>query len=177
MRDSKKVILKLIDDVGVVEASNTMGMSVQELLKFTKIPIDIETVDYLVKELYDDGLIPKKYKNCSIWYDSFVGTLEWECHWEHESETTYTYATPFWDSQNGIPVETNQYEVKEGENIRTLDESNIDVEYRYNFISWKKGFENYDSLKFWLENFYLPKVYDVIVGHLDNYRLTDNAPF
>jgi hypothetical protein len=169
MKRSKKILTNLINDVGLKQTSEMVGISLFELVKYTNCYIDTEMADLIIGEIIRNRILPKIYENCELYYDTFSGTLEWECKWDGSDEYTYTYATPFWDGQDGIPVETNSYSIKIGGSNLTLDD--IDNDLKFNFISWKQnGFENIDSYIEWFENFYLPKVYDIIMNHLDNYR-------
>lgn len=169
MKKSKNILIGLIKDMGLREASEMVGMTQFELVKYTGTYIDTDIADRLLDDMIKQRIIPKIYNGCELYYDTFSGTLEWACDWEKGSEVTVTYATPFWDGQDGIPVETNSYSIiMDGGQIITYDD--IDNDLKYNFISWKDGFQNLETYIDWIENFYLPKVYDTIKVHLENYR-------
>jgi hypothetical protein len=79
-------------------------------------------------------------------------------------------ATPFWDANNGIPVDTELYEAVDSEgNPILLSESDLGNN-QYTFIKWDKVFDNLASYSMWIRRFYLPNVYEAISQHLDNYR-------
>jgi hypothetical protein len=130
----------------------------------------------ILPDLIREELFPRKYKNCEISFDGFSGTIDWYCDWsednwrDYEKETTYTLATPFWDVNDGIPVDTNSYD---GVDF-SYTEDDFARSEPYTFIKWKDGFENLASYDRWIRRFYLPQVYNVISEHLDLYRnLTD----
>lgn len=169
MKRSKNILKGLINDIGIEETSEIVGMTQFELVKYTGAYIDTDTADRLLGDMIKEKIIPKIYNNCELYYDTFSGTLEWECEWEKGREFTVSYATPFWDGQDGIPVETNSYSITMNDG-GTITYDDIDNDLKYNFISWKDGFQNSETYIDWIENFYLPKVYDTIKAHLDNFR-------
>ena len=85
------------------------------LASIKNIPDTKEPV-VILGDLINEGLFPMKYKNCQISIDRFSGTIDWYCDWsednwrDYREETTYTLATPFWDVNDGIPVDTNSYD-------------------------------------------------------------------
>jgi hypothetical protein len=87
------------------------------------------------------------------------GFIEWACVWD-DNEITYTYATPFWEDNQDIPVHTTSYVSSEVE----LDN---DI---FTNLKWTYGFENLELYEEWIKRFYLPQVYYVIQQHLDEYR-------
>ena len=159
MKDRKKILNDLITKGGLSSAANLTGLSNLDLIKRSDCYIDTKMANDIIPDLIREKIFPKKYKNCEITFDRMSGVVEWICVWD--KETTYTYATPFWDSEAGIPVDTNTY-------MDGLGNEFTDNEFTE--IKWKDGFENLALYFRWIRRFYLPQVYSVIENHLDNYR-------
>jgi hypothetical protein len=80
-------------------------------------------------------------------------------------------ATPFWDANNGIPVDTELYKaVDSNNNGILLGSDDLDNSQSYTSIEWNKKFDNLASYSMWIRRFYLPNVYEAISQHLNNYR-------
>jgi len=177
MKDRKKILNDLIDKIGLDRTSNMTGLSKLDLIKRSDCYIDLSIANNIIPDLFREELFPRKYKNCEIIYDSFAGTVDWYCNWsddnwrDYKEETTYSYATPFWDINDGIPVNTNSYDGVDffGDKFY-FTEGDLNDNEIYSFIKWKDGFENLASYDRWIRRFYLPQVYNAILEHLDNYR-------
>jgi hypothetical protein len=177
MKDRKKVLNDLITHFGINKASNMTGLSKLELINRSECYIDLSMANDIIDDLGRQGLFPKKYKNCQIAFDGFVGTVDWYCDWsednwrDYKEETTYSYATPFWDINDGIPVNTNSYDGVDFFNDKfSYTQDDLDRSEPYTFIKWKDGFENLALYERWIRRFYLPQVYDAIKLHLETYR-------
>jgi len=153
----------LIDKVAIMT-----GFSKLELIRRSDCYIDLSMANDIVGELFREKIFPRKYENCQIDYDSFSGVVNWICEWGNE--TTFSMATPFWDINDGIPVDTESYLVKlpDGSEVE-FTEGDLDNQ-PYKFIKWKDGFENLALYDRWIRRFYLPQVYSVIEQHLQDYR-------
>jgi hypothetical protein len=177
MKDRKKMLNDLISDVGLTESSNVTGLSKLELIKRSECYIDLSMANDIIPDLIREKIFPMKYKNCQISFDGFTGTVDWYCDWtedewrDNKEETTYSLATPFWDVDNGIPVDTNSYDGVDFFNDKfSYTEDDLDRSEPYTFIKWKDGFENLALYDRWIRRFYLPQVYNVIKLHLETYR-------
>ena len=168
MKDKTKLFKLLIDEYGLDQAVQISGLSKLEFIKESGIRIDLIIANDILRDLFKEKILPTKYKNCQLTLDSLWGTLDWYCDWGNE--TTYTYATPFWEYEPEIPVNTNSYKliVSDGSSV-LLDESDLEKN-GYTGIKWKYGFENLDLYEEWIRKFYLPQVYHVIQKHLEEYR-------
>lgn len=168
MKDKKKILTDLIDKIGLDKASNMTGLSQLDLIKRSECYIDLSMANNIIYELFREKIFPRKYENCQIDYDSFSGVVNWICEWGNE--TTFSMATPFWDINDGIPVDTESYLVKlpDGSEVE-FTEGDLDNQ-PYKFIKWKDGFENLALYDRWIRRFYLPQVYSVIEQHLQDYR-------
>jgi hypothetical protein len=164
---------KLIDKEGFDETKSMLGLTTIELIQKSDCQIDFEMANNILSYLFREKLFPMKYKNCLLSYDGFSGVVNWECDWSGEiynEESTSSMATPFWDANNGIPVDTELYEAVDSEgNPILLSESDLG-DNQYTFIKWDKEFDNLASYSMWIRRFYLPNVYEAISQHLDNYR-------
>jgi hypothetical protein len=168
MKDRKKILTDLVDKLGLDKASNLTGLSKLDLIRRSDCYIDLSMANDIISELFREKIFPRKYENCQIDYDSFSGVVNWICEWGNE--TTFSMATPFWDINDGIPVDTESYLVKlqDGSEVE-FTEGDLDNQ-PYKFIKWKDGFENLALYDRWIRRFYLPQVHSVIEQHLQDYR-------
>lgn len=159
MKDRKKILNDLITKGGLSSAANLTGLSNLELIKLSDCYIDTKMANDIIPDLIREKIFPKKYKNCEITFDRMSGVVEWICVWD--KETTYTYATPFWDVELGIPVDTAAYMDGLGREF---------TDNQFTNIKWNDGFDNLVLYDRWIRRFYLPQVHNVIQKHLDEYR-------
>jgi hypothetical protein len=167
----------LIEKEGFDEAKSMLGLTTMELIQKSDCQINFEMANNILGYLFSEKLFPWKYKNCQLSYDGFSGVVNWECDWsgdfynDYNEESTSNMATPFWDGNNGIPVDTELYKAVDSEgNPILLSEGDLDDSETYTFIKWDKEFDNLASYSMWIRRFYLPNVYEAISQHLDNYR-------
>jgi hypothetical protein len=178
MKDRKKILNNLISDIGLEKTANMVGLSNLDLIRRSDTYIDLTIANDILSDLFREQLFPVKYKNCRLSFDKFEGTVVWSCNWNednyngYENEETYTLATPFWDILDGIPVETESYDISTNGPDYNLANDDLGDD-AYTFIKWKDGFENLASYSMWIRRFYLPQVYNVIQKHLNNYRSYD----
>jgi hypothetical protein len=159
MKDRKKILNDLITKGGLSSAANLTGLSNLELIKRSDCYIDTKMANDIIPDLIREKIFPKKYKNCEITFDRISGVVEWICVWD--KETTYSYATPFWDVELGIPVDTTAYMDGSGNEF---------TDNQFTNIKWGEGFDNLALYDRWIRRFYLPQVHNVIQKHLDEYR-------
>lgn len=160
MKDRKKILNDLITKGGLSSAANLTGLSNLELIKRSDCYIDTKMANDIIPDLIREKIFPKKYKNCEITFDRMSGVVEWICVWD--KETTYTYATPFWDVELGIPVDTISYMDGLGNEF---------TDNQFTNIKWGEGFDNLALYDRWIRRFYLPQVHNVIQKHLEEYRI------
>ena len=159
MKDRKKILNDLITKGGLSSAANLTGLSNLNLIKLSDCYIDTKMANDIIPDLIREKIFPKKYKNCEITFDRMSGVVEWICVWD--KETTYSYATPFWDVELGIPVDTTAYMDGLGREF---------TDNQFTNIKWGEGFDNLALYDRWIRRFYLPQVHNVIQKHLDEYR-------
>jgi hypothetical protein len=159
MKDRKKILNDLITKGGLSSAANLTGLSNLDLIKRSDCYIDTKMANDIIPDLIREKIFPKKYKNCEITFDRMSGVVEWICVWD--KETTYSYATPFWDVELGIPVDTTAYMDGSGNEF---------TDNQFTNIKWGEGFDNLALYDRWIRRFYLPQVHNVIQKHLDEYR-------
>lgn len=176
-KDRLKFLKKVVEDNGLGDAGKMLGIPKLKLIKLSECYIDLSMANDIIGELFNEGIMPNSYKNCKLSQDGFSGTLDWWCDWSDESyknyedEETYSYATPFWDANDGVPVDTNSYDASNSTGRKIMfTEGDFDNDETYTFIKWRDGFENLDQYRLWIKHFYLPQVYDVILKHLKLYR-------
>jgi hypothetical protein len=160
MKDRKKILNDLITKGGLSSAANLTGLSNLELIKRSDCYIDTKMANDIIPDLIREEIFPKKYKNCEITFDRMSGVVEWICVWD--KETTYTYATPFWDVELGIPVDTTAYMDGLGNEF---------TDNQFTSVKWGEGFDNLALYDRWIRRFYLPQVHNVIQKHLEEYRI------
>ena len=159
MKDRKKIFNDLISKIGLDRTSNMTGLSKLDLIRRSDCYIDTKMANDIIPDLIREKIFPKKYKNCEITFDRMSGVVEWICVWD--KETTYSYATPFWDVELGIPVDTTAYMDGSGNEF---------TDNQFTNIKWGEGFDNLALYDRWIRRFYLPQVHNVIQKHLDEYR-------
>lgn len=160
MKNRKKILNDLITKGGLSNAANLTGLSKLDLVRRSDCYIDTKIANDIIPDLIREKLFPKKYKNCEIFFDRMSGVVEWICVWD--KETTYTYATPFWGVELGIPVDTTTYMDGLGREF---------TDNQFTNIKWGEGFDNLALYDRWIRRFYLPQVHNVIQKHLDEYRI------
>jgi len=168
---------KLIDKEGFDEAKSMLGLTTIELIQKSNCRIDFNMANGIIGYLFREKLFPMKYKNCQLSYDGFGGIINWDCDWsgdyydDYNDESTSTMATPFWDGYGDTPVDTELYRAVDSNNEGILLSPNdLYDNQSYTSIEWGKEFDNLASYSMWIRRFYLPKVYEAISQHLDNYR-------
>ena len=154
-----KKIQELIEQHGLTDASKITGLPRYELVRITDYPINHEIANMLLWDLKYDNLLPTVYKNCEISIDSFDGVFYWE-YKGPDDEKMLTMATPFWDGNNITPVESTEYKI----NGFTIDEG------FYIELKSRIEFDSIEDLLTWYKHFYLPKVYNLILGNLERFR-------
>jgi hypothetical protein len=171
------VLQKLIDEDGFDETKQSLGFTTIELIQRSNCRIDFTIANDILGYLFKEKLFPWKYKNCQLSYDGFSGVVNWECDWsgefynDYDDESTSSMATPFWDGYGDIPVDTELYKaVDSNNNGILLGSDDLDNSQSYTSIEWNKKFDNLASYSMWIRRFYLPKVYEAISQHLNNYR-------
>ncbi len=172
---SKKVIKEenseqrqvLIDNIsqfgGIYKASKLMGVSIAKLVDLSGMQIDPEVAyEILYEKVYKDGWI--QYKNFSIYaHDGLIG---WErvIDKDNYAESINIYATPFNDGLKGIPIEIDLYNILD-QHDNSVFQIDGDGTY-YKNIYYAPDFKNSKDVIDWFENFYLPKVYSIVMDKL-----------
>jgi hypothetical protein len=172
---SKKVIKEenseqrqvLIDNIsqfgGIYKASKLMGVSIAKLVDLSGMQIDPEVAfEILYEKVYKDGWI--QYKNFSIYaHDGLIG---WErvIDKDNYAESINVYATPFNDGLKGIPIEIDLYHILD-QHDNSVFQIDGDGNY-YKNIYYAPDFKNSKDVIDWFENFYLPKVYSIVMDKL-----------
>ena len=155
----EKKIYKLIENLGLTNASNILGLPKYELVRIANYPINCETANMLLFDLNRDNLLPTVYKDCEISVSNWDGIFSWE-YKGPDDEKMLTMATPFWDGNNITPVESTEYEI----NGFTIDED------FYIELKSQIEFDGIEDLLTWYKHFYLPKVYNLILSNLERFR-------
>lgn len=164
----RKEFMRYVDEFGVSEAAETLGISVAKLVEITNLPID----ETLAAEILSEGVINEtlttKYNDFKIFVDYHAGVF----YWEGEISTGYyddniiekvtVMATPFWDGNDVTPVELDSFSI--------MDENGVIINERlgegdfYRVLESKSSFKSVEELIDWYENFYLPEVHSIIMN-------------
>ena len=160
----EKKIYKLIENLGLTNASNILGLPKYELVRIANYPINYETANMLLFDLNRDNLLPTVYIDCEISVSNWDGIFYWE-YKGPDDEKMLTMATPFWGGNDITPVESIEYKI----NGFTIDEG------FYIELKSQIEFDGIEDLLTWYKHFYLPKVYNLILSNLERFR--DNATF
>jgi len=155
----EKKIYELIENLGLTNASNILGLPKYELVRIANYPINYETANMLLFDLNRDNLLPTVYKDCEISVSNWDGIFSWE-YKGPDDEKMLTMATPFWDGNNITPVESTEYKI----NGFTIDEG------FYIELKSRIEFDGIEDLLTWYKHFYLPKVYNLILSNLERFR-------
>jgi hypothetical protein len=157
----------LIDNIslfgGIYKASKLMGVSVAKLVDLSEMLIDSEVAyEILYDKISKDGKI--RYKNFSIYADD--GLISWErvIDKDNYAEVVNIYATPFNEGMEGIPVQIDLYHILD-QHANSVLQIDCDGNYFGN-IYYAPDFENSKDVIDWFENFYLPKVYGIVMDEL-----------
>ena len=168
---------KMIDAVnkfGFLETANMLGLSRMRLAQLTNIPIKGDTffkknevvVGQLLKDLVN---LDDVYNECDLIYDTMSRSIHWVCRFDDGNQIikTLTYSSPYWESNDMTPVETDEFEViKDGEKEEYGRMSNNYL----GTINSPTMFENAGELINWFEDEYKPLTYMTIKRHLKQFK-------
>jgi hypothetical protein len=111
-------MLDSVNKYGFLETVNMLGINRMRLAQLTNIPIKGDTffdknevvVGQLLKDLVN---LDDVYNECDLIYDTMSRTIHWVCKFEEGNQIikTLTYSSPYWESNDMTPVETNEFEV------------------------------------------------------------------
>lgn len=168
----KEKLRQRIDDVGIVELSSAMGLSVIELLRYSEYPVNSNKIVHLIIDEILEGINTRPggeiyYKEYRIYYDRFEGLLVWDNGAFVENRggggVSYEfYATPYYDGGPTVPITLSSVwigNVDSGEPMNISDEIYAIDDY---FTSYKvddSGFKTVDDVENWFKHSYLPKTY------------------
>ena len=183
-------IITLTEKVGYRKAAKVLGVTLANLFRLTRQPIDTDTgmaYEIIIESIINKTL-PTEYKEFKI-STNFDGVVYWEGKLYTDQflpnmkETIWVMATPFWDGMRWTPVETEWYSLIDMSNDVLISEIEGGGDY-YEQLGEVEGFSNVDDLFSWYKKVYLPSVYDII---MDNFlpklqddmhdRLDDNMGY
>lgn len=176
--NKREKLIELINENGLYDTSKMLGISILELVEISGHPIDngYEAYD-VIYEMMNKKLVPRKYKNFNIGIDTMVGSVVWtlsdepliKINGDYYKEYIETYATPFWDGENNIPIDTNFYRITDNNNKQT---SLFDYDLQDIIRIANVYFETLDDLENWYKGVYLPGVHYIIMKkHLPEMRI------
>jgi len=163
-------IQKLIDRHGLTDASKISGLPRYELIRICDYPINHEIANTILWDLMYDNLIPKTYKNSTI-YVSVDGVFYWTTKFvdgTNKVEIT-SMATPFWDGGKTTPVEGEWILITNIENDEKVHDQELYGEYFDELVS-RVEFDGIEDLLTWFKHFYLPKVYNLILKQFEKFK-------
>jgi hypothetical protein len=167
MSKSEK-ISELINRVGLTDASKILGLPRYEMVRIVDKPFDEVTANFLLWDLMDDNLLPKSYKNSTIYVND--GIFYWTTKFTDNVGFVEmsTMATPFWDGSKVTPVETDWVLIKNEEGDSIYDQE-TGGEYFDEIIN-RTNFDGIEDLLTWYKHFYLPKVYNLILTQFSKFK-------
>lgn len=167
-REQKQRLIDVIEKNGVNGASKLLGISIADLILKSGIDFNHEVAYQILNELGRDGKLPRSYGIFDIDYNGWEGIVAWTKNSNTDyfggstklNEILNVFATPFWDGENYIPVESSWYTLFDGKE-KIFDEE-LTGEY---FIELKSRthFDGLEDLLTWYKHFYLPKVNETII--------------
>jgi hypothetical protein len=170
----KDTINQLIDEFGLYEAKNMLGITFANIVKLSgqKIYTDTGMASEILYESINNGQLPIKYKEFEISTNS-DGVAYWEGKFKTDRflpdmvETIWVMATPFWDGMKFTPVEADWYSLTNETGNVLIDEISAGESGNYyQQLDEVEVFSNVDDLFSWYKKVYLPGVYEII---MDNY--------
>jgi hypothetical protein len=169
----KDTINQLIDEFGLYEAKNMLGITFANIVKLSgqKIYTDTGMASEILYESINNGQLPIKYKEFEI-STSSDGIAYWEGKFKTDRflpdmvENISVMATPFWDGMKFTPVEADWYSLtNETGNVLIAEISAGESGNYYQQLDEVEIFSNVDDLFSWYKNVYLPGVYDIIMNN------------
>ena len=165
----KDTINQLIDEFGLYEAKNMLGVTFANIVKLSgqKIYTNTGMASEIIIESIHNKTLPTEYKEFKI-SRNFDGVVYWEgkFHGEHflpnMVETIWVMSTPFWDGMNWTPVEADWYSLVNRDDNTLIAEIEGGGDY-YEQLGEVEGFSNVDDLFSWYKKVYLPSVYEIIM--------------
>ena len=161
-----------IDDVGIVELSSAMGLSLIELLKYSEYPFNSNKILHLIIYEILEGINTRPggeiyYKEYRIYYDRFDGLLIWDSTLGFVKNngggvSFEFYATPFYNAEPMVPITLSSVwigNVDSGEPMNISDEIYAIDDYYTSYKVDDSGFKTVDDVENWFKHSYLPKTY------------------
>jgi hypothetical protein len=166
-----KAIQKLLSiyknsEDGLTDVSKLTGLKRYDVIDLLKLKCDPPMANIILTDLLNEGKLPSVSKNCKmndggdgVWYletkfdinDEYYGSLN-------------SMATPFWDGNPQLPVDSAWMGVYSKTDGKKLEE--IDSEL-YDFYDTPKEFEGLQSVLEWYRDFYTPKVNEILKKHFE----------
>jgi hypothetical protein len=167
MSKLKEKILNLIDKLGLWETKEIMGVSLAKLVKLADLKIHNGLAGEIIIEGINNETLPTEYKEFKISTNS-DGIVYWEGKLKTDHflpdliESIFVMATPFWDSMDDTPVETEWYSLLTNQDT-LIDEIEGGGDY-YKAISGDKiSFNSVEEVLNWYNEIYLSSVYQIIM--------------
>lgn len=161
MTDKEKKLYDMIKKYGINHMRNITDFSVIELIQRSKYPISLNIAYEIIFELYSKGLLPKKYNEFELKIENLNKMIIWsyEGRYNDYIEKMETFATPFWNDEQTIPVENDYYSLTDIETGKEYVEGNI---FSHNIEIESNSFKDIEELLTWYKNFYLVEVYEYL---------------
>jgi len=164
----KKILQDKIKELGLYEASRLFGLTMAEILNYSKIKITHNYANQVLLELMDAEKITTKYKGFYIQHNG-EGAVVWHRSKNTDEfgptlvETIYCMATPLYNGNSVIPIDFDYYMLEEPSQRTTIFEYELYGECE-RIIRVDNEFESLQELLEWYEDFYLPQIYNNIVN-------------
>lgn len=145
--DISQLLKQILIDNGLKTAKIITGLDTFSLLKrIGKMEYDSEMCYEVIYELFrDNNTLMNQIGNYTLEFN-FDGILEW--HYRNNDEIMYALCTPFWDGDNILPMDIQDY---------SLNGEDYDLEI-YKGKKITKKFNSVESLISWFNNWYIHTV-------------------
>ena len=168
MKSKSEVLAKLVNKRGVQKTLDITGYSVLELFMALedKVKIDLEIALKLIFELKKNtNLLHDKIGHARLRFNEYEGFIYWTIY--HPYEIMESMCTPFWDGKRYIPIDTTEYSYMDKNNTSHT----VYNEFNDNITLYMlEPFNSVSELVHWFNTSYLNEVYEVLMGHLEEYR-------
>jgi len=168
MEKFKNKVQKYLGKNGLRETKKILGLSTAEITKLLDLYIDLNLANDILLESIQNGKLPTKYKEYTIFGSAMEGIVYWATITktgrfpDNLTERIDFVATPFWDGHDFTPIELDYYTLV-GEDGRSVFDTHSEGSMFYRTLEGQSEFDNVDELFAWYHEFYLPEVYSMIV--------------
>jgi hypothetical protein len=169
-RNVKNTLVKLIDELGIEQASKITAISITKLVQLSDVKINNVIANKILVENLNKGKLKDTYKQFKIESsinDVFYwqGELQTGHYIDKYTESITAMATPFWDGEDYTPVEIEWFTLldrSKPNEVKMVVETEGYGSF-YQTFKDKTSFDSVEELFNWYEKVYLPGVHNIIM--------------